>query len=320
VLASCATLPTARLAESPWASLPPDADLYLYADVREARALLDPLAAAFVGTKREGGGKAGRAAALLDRCEEGYAALYLPSQPGAQPGAELAVTGRWSADMLSARLGWSCGWVRHAPATGMDYWSGRRGTLEVGSPARGLLLAAAGRPGALERMAARRLSPQAGPVERARGEEPRVEPLLAGAALYAFAPLGRIGPAGATAVGGLPVRALWLTARRGQDRYELGALAALEGSPGRSPPSATDGAAAPNARALTGLVRLAAASLLRKAGIPEVAARLRAMEVEVDGGLLGLRGLSLSEAELLALLRGYLAPAAVEGSGARRGD
>jgi hypothetical protein len=292
----------------------------LYADVRETRALLEPLADGFAGGgRREAGGKPGRAAALLERCAEAYAGLYLPAQPGERPGAELALTGRWSPELVSARMGWSCGWERHAPASGVAYWSERRGPLEVGSPVRGLLLAATGRPGALERMAARRLSPRAGPVERARGEEPKVELLLAGAALYAFAPLGRFAAAGAEAEGRLPVRALWLAARRGpagqspgQDPYELSALAVLE-----SPPEAPD---APNARALTGLVRLAAASWLRKAGIPEVAARLRAMQVEVSAGMLSLRGLRLSEAELLALLRGSFAPSAAEVSHARGGD
>lgn len=316
LLASCASLPAARLAESPWASLPSDGDLYLYADARQARGLLGPLAAGFLTPR---GGKAGRVEPLLDRSEEVYACLNLPVPGAAEPGssggaggAELAVTGRWSPNLLSARLDWSCGWKRHQPSPASPpYWSERRTGLEVGSPAPGLLLAALGEPGAVERMASRReagrLSPQAGPVELAREQDPRVGPLLAGAVLYVFLPAAakRAGEQEATPAGGsLPFRALWLTAHRRQDQYELGALAALAGTP--------------NKRALIGLVRLAAAGWLRKAGIPEVAARLRAMDIEVEEGGLSVRGLRLTEPEMRALLQSVLPPTG--GSDARGGD
>jgi hypothetical protein len=289
LLASCATLPSARRAESPWAALPDDGDLYLFADVRQARGLLEPLAGSLSG------GKPGRLAPLLDRSKEAYACLYLAD--AAAGAAELAVTGRWSPDLVSMRMSFSCGWVRHEPAlpspaspastTPPAYWSVRRGALEIGSPARGLLLAAAGRPGALERMMVRRLSVQEGLVERARASDPRVGPFLAGAALYACLPA-------AGKVSGLPMHQLWLAARREADQYELGALASLAGTP--------------NPRALAALVRLAAAALLRKASIPEVVARLRALEITAEAEGLTVRGLKLSETELLALLRGALLP------------
>ncbi len=217
-------------------------------------------------------------------------------------------------------MSFACGWVRHEPAlpsppsptspTSTAYWIARRGGLEVGSPARGLLLAAAGRPGALQRMMARRASAQEGLVERARAGDPRVGPFLAGAALYACLPgLGTAQPA-AGEVSGLPMHQLWLAARREADQYELGALAALAGMP--------------NPRALAGLVRLAAASLLRKASIPEVAARLRGLEITVEADGLTVRGLKLSEPELLALLQSALLPragqAAQGDADARRGD
>jgi hypothetical protein len=318
-------LPAARVAESPWASLPADGDLYLYADVRQARGLLEPLASDFGSFAAwRDGRKARRLGPLLDRSEEVYACLYLPAS-GAKPGegsaaakpgeaggpaAELAVTGRWSPSLVSARLNFSCGWARREPAPGVWYWSARRSALEVGSPAAGLLLAAVERPGALEGMTDRRRSPQAGPVERTRADDPRVDPFLAGAALYAFLPAA--GEASvAEPAGGLPVRELWLAARHEQDQYDLGALAAL--TPAVGAPDA------PSARALTVLVRLAAAAWLRKAGIPEVAARLRAMEIEVDAGGLTVRGLRLAEAELLALLQGVLRSPA-EDSDARGGD
>jgi hypothetical protein len=291
LLASCATLPSARRAESPWAALPDDGDLYLFADVRQARGLLEPLAGSLSG------GKPGRLGPLLDRSKEAYACLYLADAAAGAGAAELAVTGRWSPDLVSMRMSFSCGWVRHEPAlpspaspastTPPAYWSVRRGALEIGSPARGLLLAAAGRPGALERMMVRRLSVQEGLVERARASDPRVGPFLAGAALYACLPA-------AGKVSGLPMHQLWLAARREADQYELGALASLAGTP--------------NPRALAALVRLAAAALLRKASIPEVVARLRALEITAEAEGLTVRGLKLSETELLALLRGALLP------------
>jgi hypothetical protein len=240
---------------------------------------------------------------LLNRTAEAYACLYLPGAPGGdRPGeaaAELALTGRFSPDLVSLRLNFSCGWVRHESAPRLVYWSAQRSPLEVGSPTRGLLLAASGRPGALERMMARRFTPQAGPVERARAGDPRVGPFLAGAALYACLPA-------AGAASGLPMHQLWLAARREGDHYELGALAALAGTP--------------NPRALASLVRLAAAAWLRKASIPEVLARLRALEITADADGLTVRGLRLAEAELLALLQGVLRPAVGEDTDARRGD
>ena len=87
---------------------------------------------------------------------------------------------------LQLRLG--AARVRPAACTGA-----RAQPLEVGCPAPGrLLLAACGRPGALERMMARRCTPQAAPVERAREGDPRVGPFLAGAAALCL-------PAGARA-------------------------------------------------------------------------------------------------------------------------
>jgi hypothetical protein len=309
LLASCASQPDARPAESPWASLPSDGDLYLYADVRQTRSLLEPLAAAIAPPRdaaRRAAGRTVQAGPLLERSEEAYACLHLPAFSGAgaagEPAAGLALTGRWSPDLVSLRLSFSCGWVRHEPPT-PPYWSARRGGLEVGSPAPGLLLAAAGRPGALAGLLAR--GPAAGPVESARASDARVAALLAGAAWYAFLP--SLAPDAGGEARGLPLRELWLAGRREGDRYELGARAALAGAPEQ-----------PSARALAGLVRLAAAAWLRKAGIPDVAARLREMEIAVEAGSLEARGLRLSEAELRAALASWL-PAA-EDRPAHRGD
>ena len=127
---------------------------------------------------------------------------------------------------------------------------------------------------------ARRFTPQAGPVERARAGDPRVGPFLAGAALYACLPSRGVAKPAAGAASGLPMHQLWLAARREGDHYELGALAALAGTP--------------NPRALASLVRLAAAAWLRKASIPEVLARLRALEITADADGLTVRGLRLS--------------------------
>jgi hypothetical protein len=319
-------LPAARPAGSPWAALAGDGDLYLFADARQARGLLEPLAEGFTPPRE--GGRPGSLAPLLDRAEEVYACVYLPAPGGAggpaadAPAVELAVTGRFSPDLVGLRLDWSCGWRRHpskqatAQSSAPPYWSARGQPLEVGSPARGLLLAAAGRSGALERMQGRRLAPETGPVERARADDPRAGPFLAGAALYACLPSRRVAePAGSGeggAAGVLPLasplfamRMLWLAARRQGEQYELGVLAVLAGEP--------------NARALAGLVRLVAAAWLRKAGVPEVTARLRALDIAVDAGGLAVRGLRLSEKELLALLRGGL-PLGTGGAGARSGN
>lgn len=254
--------------------------------------------------------KGGSLGPILDRSKEAYACLYLPSDP--RPGAELALTGRWSHDLLAALLNSRSGWVRQEPpAPALSYWRAQQSPLEVGSPAQGLLLASSGRPGALEQMMVRRLAALPGPVERAREQEPQVGPFLADAVLYACLP--SLGAGAEGGAGGLPLRGLWLAVRREQNQYELGVLAALARAPADDPEEGP----APDASALANLVRLALASQLRKAHIPGVAARLRATQIEVGAEELTVRGLRLSEAELLALLRDGLG---AEGADARGGD
>jgi hypothetical protein len=145
-------------------------------------------------------------------------------------------------------------------------------------------------------------------VERARAQDPRAEDFLAGAAAWAWLPSLAAKPAGGGAGSGmtLPLGSAWFAARRDGAEYELSGLAAL--------------AVEVNPRVLAGAVRLAAAALLRKAGLPDVVGRLRAMEVEVVADSIAVRGLRLSEAEVLSAAKALFGPRTGEAANAAGGD
>jgi hypothetical protein len=303
LLASCATVPRGAMHASPWAPLPHDANLYLYADVQEMRGPAEVLVRAVSGAKAgDAGLRADNAGlrALLDRAEEVYAGLYLRAPasgpaPGG-PAVELVLTGRFSPELVGTRMSFSCGWVRHESF--QPYWSARKQPLEVGSPAPGRVLVSVGRPGALPRMMARGREPEASLVQRVLAENPPAAAFVTGAAAWAWLPLGGEAasslPGSAAPGTALPLRSAWFAARREGGLYELEARAELAGQ------------ASP--RALAAAVRLAAASLLRRAGLPELVAHLRAMEVAVEGQSLVVRGLRLSEEETLSLLKSLVRP------------
>lgn len=268
LLASCATLPTARPPAEPWGLLAADADLYLYAEVPAVRGLLEPLAAGLVQ------GDAEDLRPLLDRAERAYAAVRLP--PGGPRSVELALTGRLPAGMVTTRLSLSCAWVRHESLP--PYWRGRSRPLEVSAPRSGLVLAASGPAGSMQRLLGRWLEPGPG---LAGASEEGVPELLRGAGVYAQLPP----PASA---GGLPIRRLWLAGFPGPEGLRVSALLLLEGEA--------------NARALQNLVRLLAAALLRGAGLEGLVPRLRGLEITAAGGAVRVEGLTLSPSEVEALL------------------
>lgn len=245
------------------------------------RGLLEPLAAALPQEEREG------LRPLLDRAERAYAAVRLP--PGGPRSFELALTGRLPAGLVTTRLSLSCAWVRHESS--QPYWRGRSRPLEVSAPRSGLVLAASGPPGSMERLLGRWLEPGPG---LAGFSEAGVPELLRDAGVYAQLPP----PA---AAGGLPIRRLWLAGSPGPEGLRVSALLQLEGEA--------------NPRALQNLVRLLAAALLRGAGLEGLVPRLRGLEVTATGSAVRVAGLTLSPSEVQALL----APL-IGGRGGRGGD
>jgi hypothetical protein len=196
-----------------------------------------------------------------------------------------AVVGRYSSEAIGWRLDWSCDWQRQPGQP--PSWRNRRLPLEVAAPERGLLLVASGPPQGAQALFARWRTPGPNPLTGPEETEGAglLQGLLAGSLLYAYLPEV---PASAGAPPGLPLSDLWLAVRREAERYVVGALATLaeEQSP----------------RVLLNVVRLAAAAWLRKAGVQDLAPRLKALEVEVSGRTVVVRGLSLGEGELLRAL------------------
>ena len=272
-LASCATVPPSRPAVPLWGLLPADSELFLFADLQAARGLLEPLAGRLLHSQP------GQLGKLLERTDELYAGLRF--QPGAPPHAEAAVLGRYSPDAVGLCLDWSCGW-RRSPGQ-PPFWRNLRLPVEVAAPERGLLLVAYGAQPDARGLLARWQNPGPDPLERLDLTEPGLrQELLAGSDLYAFLPT--LPPA----LGQLPLYSLWLAARRQGEGYTLGALALLDQEP--------------DPRVMLNVVRLAAAAVMRKAGLANVAERLKELEVRVSGRTVVVSGLSLGRGELLQML------------------
>jgi hypothetical protein len=294
-LFACATLPPPHPSDSYWGLLPADSELYLYADLRAARGLAEPLAA------RLSSGDPRRLRPVLERAGALYAGLRWV--PGAAPVAGAAVLGRFSPQAVGSRLDWSCDWQRQPGQP--SYWRNRRLPLELAAPERGLLLVASGPPRGAQRLLDRWRTP--GPNPLTGPEDPAgaglLQGLLAGSLLYAYLPEL---PGSSGAPPGLPLSDLWLSVRREAEWYVVGALAALNEEQ--------------DPRLLLNVVRLAAAAWLRKAGVQDLVPRLKALRVEVSGRTVVVQGLSLGEGELLRALGIGSGAASEEASGAGGGS
>jgi hypothetical protein len=158
--------------------------------------------------------------------------------------------------------------------------------LEVAAPERGLLLVAYGAQPDGRGLLARWRNPGPSPLAMLDQTEPALRrELLAGSDLYAFLP---VLPAAWGQAAQLPFSCLWLSARRHEDGYALGALALLEREP--------------DPRLVLNVVRLAAAAVMRKAGLANVAERLKELEVKTSGRTVAVSGLILGRGELLQML------------------
>jgi len=278
-LSACATLPPARPQAAYWGLLPAESELYLYADLRSTRALVQSLAARLsLGDPR-------RLEPVLRRSEALYAGLRFTA--GRPPAGGAALVGRFCPEEVGFRLDCSCDWRRGQGQP--PSWRHRRLLLEVAAPESGLLLLATG-PGVetrelLDRWRAPRPNPLAEPEDP--GGADLLRGLKAGSLLYAYLP--RL-PASASFPSGVPLSGLWITVRREAERYELAALASIELA---EPPSP---------RWVLSAVRLAAAAWLRRAGVADPAGRLGPLRVESSGRVYAVTGLILQEEELLQVL------------------
>ncbi len=194
--------------------------------------------------------------------------------------------GRYSPDAVGMRLDWSCDWRRNPGQP--PFWRHLRLPLEVAAPERGLLLVAYGAQPDAQALLTRWRNPGPSPLERLDQAEPALrQELLAGSDLYAFLPAL---PPALSETAQFPLTNLWLAARRQGDGYALGALALLDREP--------------DPRSFLMVARLAAAAVMRKAGLGDVVDRLKELEVKVSGRTVAVSGLSLGQDELLQVLGG----------------
>jgi hypothetical protein len=113
-------------------------------------------------------------------------------------------------------------------------------------------------------------------------------------------PTGAGGAAGAAGSAALPIREVWLEARRTADRYEV------EGT--------CNTASERDARSLVLLVRLALVAWMRSQELADVSGRLRNVTVAADGLQVKLAGLSFGKDEIAPVLLALAA--GTSGSGA----
>ncbi len=269
LLASCATLPERRSRD--WmAALPPGDTLYLAARLDAFQDLLADLL--------PGGGKDVQLREALRRTERLYASLRL--RPGAPPEMAAIALGDYPSGSLSWQLGCSPDWQRQGP--GGEFWASRREPLQLALPERRLILVATA---GMERLLALLRQPGPDPLPQAARRDMETSELI-----VFFPVLPDSG--GAAGLSRLPIRRSWVTARPAGDGVAVGAFFGLE--------------EVKNARILESLLRLAVVALLREQQLPDVAERLKGMEVTMEPSGIRLSGLRLSARETLGLIQALI--------------
>jgi len=255
--------------------------LFLFIDVPASRSLIEPLAALFSAPADA----PARWRAVLDKTAVLHAGVLL--SPGSAPSIAAVATGRFSPASVSLRLNSSLSWRRFELEGGArSYWRHRKQPLEVAAPECGLLLVSAGQGQGAESLIARWKKPGPNPLAAVA---PANAQILQGAAAYLFIPEVQ------------PFRNGWLTVRlEGGQAFLSCALTIEEGADPRS---------------LQNLIRLLAVSWMRKAGLADIPARIRDMQIEVDGGTVLASGLRLEPFEVVKAVEALRAASGAGGGG-----
>jgi len=285
LVAGCATAPVRPAAQ--WLGvLPSSATLYASLDVATSA---DVIAAAL----EKAGPDARKVAPLLERTTRVYAAL----EAGAAGDQEqrrisLVALGRYPAGMIRSRLCGSRSWDKVKSPAG-TYYVEKKSGVQVGVPGGYAVLVSTGSIETLLGRAAAPIAP-AMPIEAAEGMET--------SDLSLYLPELPGGLPGASLGQGLPIREVWLEARRTADRYDL--------------TGTCNAASERDARSLVLLVRLALVTWLRAQGLSDVPGRLKNVAIAADGPQVKLSGLSFGKDEIVAILLALAgSPAAAGGAG-----
>jgi hypothetical protein len=268
VLAGCATAPVRPAAQ--WLGVLPDgATLYVSLDVKSSA---DVLRAAL----EQAGPDVREVEPLLDRTNRLYAAVE--RDEGSASRVSMVALGTYPAGLIRSRLCGSRSWKTVRSPVGKYYSSARTG-LQVGVPNGYAVLVSTG---SLETLLARFAAPTAPAIPTEAAEDMDRADLV----LYLPGLPGGLG--GATAGVSVPIREVWLNARRTGDAYEVSGTC--------------NTASERDARSLVLLIRLGLVAWMRSQNLADVSGRLKTVTVEPEGAQVRLAGLSFAKGELIPVL------------------
>jgi len=222
---------------------------------------------------------------LLERTHRLYGAVEAVPSPApgkaaaSSPARVSAVAlGSYPAVLMRSRLCGSRSWDTVTSPAGRYYVSAKAG-VQVGVPNGYAVLVSTG---AIETMLARFGAPVAPPLPAEVAED------MERADLVLYLPELPGGLPGAAGGAALPIREVWLDARRTADRYDVAGTC--------------NTATERDARSLVLLLRLALVAWLRTQNLTDAAERLKAVTVAAEGAQVKLAGLSFTKDELVPLL------------------
>jgi hypothetical protein len=285
LIAGCATAPVRPSAQ--WLGVLPDsATLYVSLDVQRSADVLRSVL-------EQAGPDLRDVEPLLERTDRLYASVEMVE--GSASRVSMVALGSYPAGLIRSRLCGSRSWKTVKSPAGKYYVSVKTG-LQVGVPGGYAVLASTE---SVESLLARLDAPVAPamPPDAAEGMD------RADLSLYLpELPGGLSGVPGGAA---LPIREVWLEARRAGDRYEVAGTC--------------NTASERDARSLVLLIRLGLVAWMRTQGLSDVGGRLATVTVAANGLQVKASGLSFGQDEivpvLLALAGGSKGSAVGPGSG-----
>ncbi len=186
--------------------------------------------------------------------------------------------------MIRSKLCGSRAWETVKSPSGKYYTNGASG-LQVSVPGPYAVLASAG---SMEGLLARFAMPVAPAMPPEVAEDMESADVL----LYLPELPGGLGGTAAGAAASLPIREIWLEARRDGDRYLVS--------------GACNTASERDARGVVLVLRLGLVQWLRTQNLPDVSERLKSVTITADGSQVKLAGLSFAKEELVPVLLGLV--------------
>jgi hypothetical protein len=268
ILASCGSVPV-KTTEQWLGVLPQDATIYMSVSVR-------PSAAMFRKALTSAGSAYNDISTLFDMTDRMYIAVTLVQ--GGSPEYSIVAVGNYPTVLLGWRLGSGTDWKPMKSDAG-TWYEAAKGGLQLGLPAGTVLLISNG---GIERLLPRLQESNALPVP------PEVNEDMNRSDLVVFLPKlpGEILDRTEGSMN-IPIREVWLDARRNGAKFEVGGTASCTTEK--------------EAKLLSVVMRLVIVAWLRTQNVSDVGERLKSVSVSPEGSQVLLSGLSFTEDEVIPL-------------------